>query len=244
MTRPRESVRRIVASGIAAWERDDYEGALEVFRGVLAEHQGFADVHNNAGLCLAMLGRAEEALPHFEAALEINPRYAEAHLNRGIILNELGRHDAADEAIARARELDLHDSVEYPSELGNRLATTLGELGDLYMVAEQPAAAVRHYQTALEIRPRFIDIRGKLAEALIHIEELEEARDELQVILHARPGLVGSRVRLGVVYHRLGDDEAAIAEWKRCLEDDPDDMRPRAYLTSVGVDLPEEAAGA
>jgi hypothetical protein len=36
-----------------------------------------------------------------------------------------------------------------------------------------------------------------------------------------------------VVLHRLGDDDKAVVEWKRCLEDDPTDMRARAYLASV-----------
>ena len=36
------------------------------------------------------------------------------------------------------------------------------------------------------------------------------------------------------------DDERAVAEWKRCLEDDPRDMRARAYLASVEMSLDGE----
>jgi hypothetical protein len=36
-----------------------------------------------------------------------------------------------------------------------------------------------------------------------------------------------------VVLHRLGRDAEALKEWERCLEDDPRDMRARAYLASV-----------
>ena len=57
------------------------------------------------------------------------------------------------------------------------------------------------------------------------------------LILESRPTFVGARVRLGVVMHRLGDDVRAVAEWKRCLEDDPRDMRARAYLASVEMSL-------
>jgi predicted TPR repeat methyltransferase len=52
------------------------------------------------------------------------------------------------------------------------------------------------------------------------------------MILESRPSFVGARVRLGVVLHRLGEDDAAAVEWRRCLEDDPRDMRARAYLAS------------
>ena len=227
--------RQTVARGISAWERDDFESALETFQGVLADFPQFADVHNKAGLCLAMLGRLDEALEHFDAALQQNAAYAEAHLNRGIILNDLGRHDEAHSAFEKAGELDHRDSPVFPSEVGNRIAVTHAQLGDLYLVANHPADAIQHYRAALEIRPRFMDIRSKFAETLIELGELEQAKEELLLILESRPSFVGARVRLGVVHHRLGEDDQAVEQWRRCLKDDPRDMRPRAYLASVEV---------
>lgn len=235
VTNPRQA-RKIVARGISAWERDDFESALETFKGVLDDHPHFADVHNKAGLCLAMLNRLDEALDHFEAAVGQNPSYAEAHLNRGIVLNDLGRHVEAAEAFSKAGELDTKDSPVYPSEVGNRIAVTLAQLGDLYLVANHPEEAITHYRRALEIRPRFMDIRSKFAETLIELGDLDTAKDELVLILESRPSFVGARVRLGVVLHRLGDDGAAVGEWERCLKDDPTDMRARAYLASVNHD--------
>lgn len=228
-----KQARTIVARGVSAWERDDFEAALETFEAVLEEHPHFADVHNKAGLCHAMLGRLEEALAHFESAVERNPAYAEAHLNRGIILNDLGRHEEAVEAFSKAGELDTKDSPVFPSEVGNRIAVTHAQLGDLYLVANHPDRAITHYQAALEIRPRFMDIRSKYAETLIELGHLEQARDELTLILDSRPTFVGARIRLGVVLHRLGDDEEAAQQWEQCLADDPTDMRARAYLASI-----------
>ncbi|MGD8321389.1 MAG: tetratricopeptide repeat protein [Gemmatimonadota bacterium] len=232
-------IREIVARGVSAWERDDFESALRTFEEVLEEHPFYADVHNKAGLCLAMLNRPEEALKHFDAALERNPAYAEAHLNRGIILNELGRHEEAQEAFTRAEEIDTRDSRAFPSEVGNRIAVTHAQLGDLYLVANHAEEASRHYRAALEIRPRFMDIRSKFAESLIELGDLDKAREELDTILDSRPNFVGARVRLGVVLQRLGETEAAVEQWKRCAVDDPGDMRPRAYLASVGVRFPQ-----
>ena len=125
--------RQIVAQGVGAWERDDFESALKAFVGVLEDFPHFADVRNKAGLCEAMLGRLEKALLHFDAALEENPSYAEAHLNRGIILNELGRHEEAQEAFDEAGQIDTRDSRAFPSDVGNRIAVTHAQLGDLYL---------------------------------------------------------------------------------------------------------------
>jgi tetratricopeptide (TPR) repeat protein len=188
-----------------------------------------------------MLNRLGEALAHFDLALEHNAAYAEAHLNRGIVLNDLGRHEEAAVAFSLAGELDKKDSPVFPSEVGNRIAVTLAQLGDLYLVANHPEVAIKHYEAAVDIRPRFMDIRSKFAETLIELGHLDRAKSELQLILESRPSFVGARVRLGVVLHRLGDSEAAIEEWEQCLEDEPTDMRARAYLASVTHEKQGEA---
>lgn len=238
MTGDPRQARQSVARGISAWEREDFESALTTFEEVLEDFPRFADVRNKAGLCLAMLGRFEDALSHFDVALDENPSYAEAHLNRGIVLNELGRHEEAQQAFSRAGEIDQKDSRTFPSEVGNRIAVTHAQLGDLYLVANRPEEALEHYQRALEIRPRFSDIRSKYAESLIEVGRYDEARAELESILEQRPGFTGARIRLGVVLLKLDDVDRAIHEWKRCMEEDPGDMRARAYLASVGVRRP------
>ena len=232
--------RQIVAQGVGAWERDDFKSALKTFIGVLKDFPHFADVSNKAGLCEAMLGRLEKALAHFDAALQQNPSYAEAHLNRGIVLNELGRHEEAQEALEEAGQIDTRDSTAFPSDVGNRIAITHAQLGDLYLAANRSEEAAKHYEAAINVRPRFMDIRTKFAESLIDSGDLEKAKTELLVILESRPSFVGARIRLGVVLQRTGDTEGAIREWNRCAVDDPADMRPRAYLASVGVTLSVE----
>ena len=135
--------RQIVAQGVGAWEWDDFESALKTFVGVLEDFPHFADVRNKAGLCEAMLGRLEKALLHFDAALEENPSYAEAHLNRGIVLNELGRHEEAQEAFDEAGQIDTRDSRAFPSDVGNRIAVTHAQLGDLYLAANRSEEAAQ-----------------------------------------------------------------------------------------------------
>ena len=228
------SLSQIIAQGVAAWEADDFEEAFRQFAGILKDHPNFADVHNKAGLCLAMMGDAERALERFDAALELNANYAEAHLNRAIVLNDLGRFDEATEAFHHASELDTRDSRVFPSDLGNRLAESHALTGDLYLVAGRPEQAAGEYAEAVAIRPRFADLRFKLAESYMDLDRLDDAKDQLDAILEMNPDFFGARVRLGVLLNRRGDIEGARREWRRCAEQAPKDERIRAYLTLLG----------
>lgn len=235
------SVRQRIQRGVGAFEHEDYAGALEILDGVIAEVPVFADVHNKRGLCLAMLGREEEGLEAFEQAVRLAPSYAEAHLNRGILLQQLGRHDAAQEAFTEASRLDHRDGNAFPSHVGNQIAVEHAKLGDLYLVADHPREAAREYEAALKVRPRYLDIRTKLAEALIELGELARATDELEFVLERNEHFTTARLKYGVVLHRSGQTERAIAEWRRCMGEASDDMRARAYLASVGVRIGPES---
>lgn len=223
-----------IAEGVHAWEREAYEEALAIFDEVLSEHPGFPDVHNRRGLCLAVLGRLDEALEAFRQAVELSPTYAEAHLNRGIVLKDLGHGEEAQAAFDRARELDHRDGSDFPSQVGNQIAVGHAKLGDLYLVADRPELAVREYRQALGVRPGYLDVRTKLAEALLAREALDEARAELETVLDRDPEFIGARLRLGLVLRRLGDHDGARVNWERCLRERPDDFRARAYLASLG----------
>jgi tetratricopeptide (TPR) repeat protein len=228
------SAKQLIERGICAWERADYEAALELFRGVLKDHPGFADVHNKAGLCLAMLGDPEAALEEFDEALRISETYAEAHLNRAIVLQGLGHFAEARRHLRRADELDHDDSEKFPSDVGHRIAIAHAKLGDLYLVADHPEEAAAEYRKALAVRTRFLDIRSKYAEALMGMGRWKDAQEQLELILEKNPTFTSARVRLGLAVYRQGDSARARQEWHRCVEEDPKDMRAKAYLASLG----------
>ena len=228
------SAQQLIERGICAWERADYEAALELFQGVLEQHPGFADVHNKVGLCLAMLGDPEAALEEFDHALKISDTYAEAHLNRAIVLQGLGHFEEARRHLQKADELDHWESEEFPSDVGHKIAIAHAKLGDLYLVADHPEEAAEEYRKALAVRTRFLDIRSKFAEALIGMGRWEDAQEQLETILEKNPSFTSARLRLGLALHRRGDDARARQEWERCVKDDPGDMRAKAYLASLG----------
>ena len=227
------SVRETIARGNSAWEQDDFATAYQHFRAILVDHPNFADIRHRAGLCLAMMGDPAGALEQFDEALKVNERYAQALLNRAIVLNELGRFEEATECFHRAGALDVRDCNVFPSHMGNQLANAHARTGDLYMAADRPEEAATEYAAAVEIRPGFLDLRFKLAEAYMDLDMWVDARLHLKEILALNPEFVGARVRLGALLNRMGDTEGARREWERCAEQNPDDRRIRAYLASL-----------
>lgn len=238
-------IEQLIQRGRTAFERRDYVAALADFREVQKDNPGFADVSHMMGLCLSFLGQLEEALEAFDRALEENPSYIEAHLNRAITLNELGRYEEARAAFDRASDQERVQGGRFAAAISARLANAHAELGDLYMAASAPEEASVQYWTALELRPRYLDIRNKLAYALIQLDELDQAETQLGVALEANPQFLAARLNLGLVHYRRGDIEAASAEWSRCRAQDPEHPQVRAYVAMLEqAEVPHDASGA
>lgn len=216
-----------------AFERGDYASALADAQEVLAAHPGFADLRHLAGLCHGFLGNSEAALAEFEQALALNPRYIEAHLNRAITLTDLGRYDEAQASFASAAEHETEDGGPFTAGILARLANGHAELGDLYMQGGGAEDAASEYRRALELRPAFHDIRNKLAEALIELGSLDEAKAELERVRDGNPRFMAARLNLGLVYYRLERLERAREEWHACERLQPTHPQVRAYLTML-----------
>lgn len=225
-----QTVEHRIARGREALARGNHLGALAEFQAAADAEPGFADVQNLRGLALALLGRPEEAVEAFDRALALNPRYVEAHLNRAVTLNDLGRLDEAREAFQRAADADEEAGGRFPAAVSAKLANAHADLGDLYLAAGAPEEALTQFRRAVSLRPRFLDIRNRLARTLIDLARPDDAADELRALLRANPSFAAARANLGLALFRAGRVAAAEAEWGRCLEQRPGDPQVSSYL--------------
>jgi tetratricopeptide (TPR) repeat protein len=225
------SVDQLIARGKEFFARNAYIAALGDLEEVARLEPGFADVHNMIGLCHSLVGRPETALEAFERAVQLNPGYVEAHLNLAVTLNEVGRFDDAKEAFERASEADVeHSSGRFSSLLAARLALKHAELGDLYAEGGGLREAAEQYGQAVALRPRFVDIRNRLARTLLELGDHTRAVRELEGILEINPAFADARANLGLARFRNGDLEEAEAEWERCLTQRPGHPQVQSYL--------------
>ncbi|KPK62863.1 MAG: hypothetical protein AMS21_07055 [Gemmatimonas sp. SG8_38_2] len=221
---------QLIARGRECLAQNDYLGAISALREASDREPGYADVRHLLGLALGLAGQPEAAIEEFDRALALNPSYVEAHLNRAITLNDLGRYDEAREAFRLAWDSDHSAGRSFSRSVSARLSNMHMELGDLYADLGSYGEAVDQYRRATELRPDFLDIRSKLARALMERGELDEAISELSAVIAENSNYVEARVSLGLVYYRAGNYDAAAAEWRACLQQVPDHPKARAFL--------------
>jgi protein O-mannosyl-transferase len=107
----------------------------------------------------------------------------------------------------------------------NNLGVFLRETGD-------PAAALRHFQAAVELRPAYSDAQNNVGESLLRAGRLDDAERHIRAAIDLRPSSPEAHVNLGAVLSRRGQTDAAANEYRRALDLDP--ANPEAY-TGLGA---------
>jgi Flp pilus assembly protein TadD len=83
------------------------------------------------------------------------------------------------------------------------------------------------------MRPRFHDIRNKLAQSLLQLGDLDQAVEQLKIALEGNARFIPARLNLGLAYFRRGDRDLAVREWEGCHALEPGNPQVRAYLSML-----------
>lgn len=202
---------------------------------------------------LAQLGEGEAAEEVAKQSLERFPDRAEPHLLLAKALRAQGRYDEALEALAAATggaatlltserilTLGMGGRVEEgvavarealasePDSAGLHaaLASLLFAAGD----AEEGAHATDRALALDPEEPRPLRVR---CEFRASVARWAGARDDCARYLEVRPDDAGAHFMLGVAYAGLGEDERAIAAYRRAAKLDERDARPRNNLADL-----------
>ena len=171
--------------------RGDVFGALEEYRLALLADDNNALAWNSLGICMAGLGRHEEARRHFEEALKRSPDDAALTYNLGTACLRLGDVQAAREHFARC--LELHPDHLYAALRLGQIAEQNGRTDEaeaLYKtVAMRNTSSSLPYQSLARIALR----GGKTTTAreYLHQALLRDPRDAEALMLMARLYLDG-----------------------------------------------------
>jgi tetratricopeptide (TPR) repeat protein len=208
-------IDEILQKGIALFENDAWQAALECFDEVVRSRPRSSEVHNRRARALERLGRLEEALECLDRALEIDPSNASDLRNRGIVLRKLGRLPEALASYDTALDLRPNDN-----DLVVKRALMLNELDrreEAFAVIDRAARRQPGDPETLNARVIILDNLGRYAEAL----------EDLDRMLAVRPDHLDAINNTGMILARLGRFGDALTCYDRSLAIQPDQAQAR-----------------
>ena len=76
-----------------AYERGDYDGALEMYEACLDSDRSVTIAYHERGVCFFMQSKFKQSLAEFDRYLALEPKKANGHWQRGIVLYYLGKYE-------------------------------------------------------------------------------------------------------------------------------------------------------
>lgn len=183
--------------GIALLDERHYREAIEQFERSAAITPDYADLQCFLGSTYFFLGELDRARLALERALELSPGYGKARYYYGLLLYALGDRTRAIEylsdamkgeehkgavdlsfALVHLREGNLEEAMRVLRDIldaGGESADILYFIGECYLRMNQLADAERFFRHSLEINPRFLRAKEKLAHIMIRTGDYEAA---------------------------------------------------------------------
>ena len=192
----------------------EYDRAERYLSELAREQLAYADVYDMLGVIYHQQGRLIDAETAFKEALRINPAYTEAALNLAVTLNDLGKYRDAKEIYERAMAASKNSPRHLDPFAKGKIANMHADVGAAYHAVGLFEDAVREYERALALCPKFVDIRTKLGATFREMGNIVAAVREFERVKTENPRFAGGRLHLGLSYYAQGRREEAAAEWR------------------------------
>lgn len=191
-----------------------------------------ASAHLVLGHILLGENRAEEALAHYQKAAALSPDDAGVQIALGALYKRMGQaaeaRAAYEKALASARKSAVKKDI-------------LKELAELALAGDDIAGAKRFYEQYIELDPRDVQARIDLGDALMRhnlhadaVTAFKEAETRLGSDPARRVQVIS---RLGAAYEGAGDEDQAVAQYKRAIAMVSQSYYIRRELTERIIDI-------
>jgi tetratricopeptide (TPR) repeat protein len=152
--------------------------------------------------------RARQSFKQSLEAATLNPADASAHFNLGLLYDQRGEKEKAEAEFRRAVEIDPEDADAH-YQLG-RIAREQGRLEE----------AREHFESVVRSSPQHSQHEIWRETALLYYSarQYQDALGMLDRFLDARPSDAEGRYWRGLTLAAMGNDDAAEAEMKLCIE--------------------------
>lgn len=182
------------------FSQGDLYGAMEEYKLALLADESNNLARNSLGICLARLGKLNQARALFEEVIRRDPRDVMALYNTGHVLQRLG--ELADAAAAYKRSLKIEPEHIYSQVRLGQLAERQGKL----------AQARKHYLRAAKSKGGEGLTHRYLARLCLRENKPEEAREHLhQALIHDPKDALSLHLLAKLYLDRNEDPEIAVS---------------------------------
>jgi tetratricopeptide (TPR) repeat protein len=192
--------------GITYLDQRLYREALEQFEKAAVIKPDYADLQCFLGSTYFYLGDLEQAKRALELSMALSPSFCKARYYYGLLLYAQGETRRAIEFLSEAmkgeehrggidlsfalvhlREGNLEEAMSVLKDIlaaGGESADVLYFIGEAYLRMEKPTEAERFFRAALDVNPRFLRAKEKLALILLRSGDYEAAEKALDPPAH------------------------------------------------------------
>lgn len=219
-----EEAHRVAA---AALKSGEYEEAIRLAKGALAEtpeHSGLLLVRGQA---LVALGRSDSAIADLNAVITAEPENADALLSRGIAYGDTGDLDSALADLSKAIAIKPREAAAY------------GERSWIYHLKAQKYFAKKDLDKALALDPSYVESLSDKAFTLHLSGAYKKSADFYTRVLELQPDNTSARGWRAANYKELKQYAKAIADLDRIISEEPDssNLLKRAELHLLSGDF-------
>jgi Tfp pilus assembly protein PilF len=255
-----DELRALFAEAVRLHQARDLDAAADAYGRFLEQQPRNVEALSNLGAVLAAQGRYEDAIARYRAALAVDARRTAVRLNLAVALQKAGRPAEAAPELERvvAESPQNRNAAVLLAECRVRLGEYVKAaalLAPLHDAAPDDRAVAYLLGVAL-LQDKQID-KGKLVldrvlrdgesaetrllmgAAKLGAADYAGARDDLRRAVELNPGLPMAHGLLGRTLMDLGDLPAAAEEFRRELQNDPNDFDANLFL---GVLLKQDNA--
>jgi len=197
------------SSGVIAYQKGQYDIAVELISKAIKQNESVAQYHNTLGIALEALGKFHEAMLAYQQAVSIKHDYAEAYHNMAIALQSQGNYAAAVEKCAQAISLRPDYAQAY-----NTMAFSL-ERQNLY------DQAVENYRQTIRLEPSFVEAYNHLGVVLSGQGKNDEAIKNFKLALQYDPHYAEAYNNLGIALKEREHFAEAMDNFDRAIRLDP-----------------------
>ena len=167
-------------------------------------------------------GKPAEARKRFETLAATDPKNPQPWLAIATLnVNSKGPKDETLKALRKAREAS-------PTAI-----TPVTALAAFHLSENTPREAITLLQEGLTANPENLDLLGLLAVAYARSDDKAQAAATYDRILRAAPSSAEAHFRVGQAREQLGDDNGALAAFRKASELQPKAVEPRFAIASV-----------